>query len=81
MTNNNRRHIVPSPSGGWDVKAPGATRASAHLGTQAAAIARAKQITGNAGGGEVVVHARDGRIRNSDTVWPGRDPFPPRDTK
>ena len=30
MPRNNRRHVVPNPGGGWDVKKPGADRASAH---------------------------------------------------
>ncbi len=81
MASSNSRHVVPNPDGGWDVKAPGAARASAHLNTQSQAVDRARQITHNAGGGEVVIHGRDGRIRDSDTVAPGRDPFPPRDSK
>lgn len=81
MSNQNRRHVVPNPDGGWDVKAPGAKRASAHTDTQKQAISRAKQIVDNAGGGEVRIHGRDGKIRNSDTVAPGNDPFPPRDRK
>jgi hypothetical protein len=28
-----------------------------------------------------VIHGRDGRIRDSDTVPPAKDPHPPRDTK
>jgi hypothetical protein len=75
------RHIVPNPDGGWDVEAPDAIRASSHHDTQAEAEARAKEILRNLGGGEAVIHGRDGRIRDSDTVWPARDPFPPRDTK
>lgn len=77
----NRRHVVPNPNGGWDVKAPGAERASSHHDTQAQAEARAKEIVANAGGGEVRIHGRDGRIRDSDTVPPGRDPMPPRDRR
>lgn len=80
MTRNNR-HIVANPGGGWDVKAPGAERASTHHDTQSDAIDRAREIVHNAGGGEVVTHRRDGRIRDSDTIAPGNDPFPPRDTK
>ena len=80
MTSNNR-HVVPNPDGGWDVKAPGASRASTHHDTQSAAINRAREIVHNAGGGEVVTHGRDGQIRDSDTISPGNDPFPPRDTK
>jgi hypothetical protein len=77
----NERHVVPNPDGGWDVKAPGADRSSAHKDTQADAIDRAREIVGNSGGGEVVIHGRDGRIRDSDTISPGHDPFPPRDTR
>ncbi|WP_084652909.1 DUF2188 domain-containing protein [Nocardioides insulae] len=81
MGNDNRRHVVKNDQGGWDVRGEGAKRASAHADTQADAIARAREIVGNAGGGEVVIHGRDGQIRDSDTVRPGDDPFPPRDTK
>lgn len=81
MGTDNERHVVPSPGGGWDVVAPDAKRASAHTDTQKAAQDRARAIVGNAGGGEVVTHGRDGKIRDSDTVAPGNDPFPPRDRK
>lgn len=81
MTTPTNRHVVPNPSGGWDVKAPGAKRASSHHGTQSQAEKRAKDIVGNNGGGEVRIHGKDGRIRDSDTVAPGRDTSPPRDTK
>lgn len=77
----NDRHVVPNPDGGWDVKKPGASRASAHTETQADAIARARDIVHRAGGGEVRIHGRDGRIRDSDTIPPGHDPNPPRDTR
>ncbi|QAY63955.1 DUF2188 domain-containing protein [Xylanimonas allomyrinae] len=81
MSKQSDRHVVPNPSGGWDVRAPGASRASAHTDTQAQARDRARQIAGNAGGGEVRIHRRDGRIRDSDTVAPGNDPNPPRDKR
>lgn len=77
----NNRHVVPNPDGGWDIKKPGASRSSGHTNTQRDAISRAKDIVRNQGGGEVRTHGRDGKIRNSDTVAPGNDPFPPRDTK
>jgi len=75
------RHVVPNPDGGWDVRAPGARKASSHHDRQSEAEARAKDILANGGGGEAVIHGRDGRIRDSDTVSPGNDPFPPRDSK
>ena len=31
--------------------------------------------------GEVRIHGLDGRIRDSDTIPPARDPFPPRDKR
>lgn len=77
----NDRHVVPNPDGGWDVEAPGAGRASAHKPTQAEAIDRAREIVSNSGGGEIVIHGRDGRIRDADTVSPGNDPNPPHDKK
>lgn len=76
-----KRHIVPNPAGGWDVKAPKSERASSHHKTQSDAVLRAAEIVHRAGGGETVIHGRDGRIRDSDTIRPGKDPFPPRDQR
>jgi hypothetical protein len=56
------------------VKAPGASRASSHHNTQADAIGRARTIIGNAGGGELNIHGRDGSIRAKDTIPNGNDP-------
>lgn len=81
MSKPRNRHVVPNPDGGWDVKAPGAQRSSAHARTQAEADQRAKEIVGNLGGGEVVIHRPDGKIRDSDTVPPGHDPHPPKDMR
>lgn len=78
MTRRNERHVVPNPNGGWDVRKPGSSRSSGHTDTQADAINRARGIVRNVGGGEVVIHRPDGRIRDSDTVAPGNDPFPPK---
>ena len=77
----NDRYVVRSPDGGWDVKGPKASRASSHHDTQADAEVRAKEIVSNLGGGEVRIQGRDGKWRNSDTVPPGNDPNPPRDTR
>ncbi|MBV8686898.1 MAG: DUF2188 domain-containing protein [Alphaproteobacteria bacterium] len=65
----------------WAVVAPHAKRASAITDTQAAAEKRAKQIVGNAGGGEVRIQGRDHRFRDSDTVAPGNDPASSKDRK
>ena len=81
MGHTNDRHVVPNPDGGWDVRKRDASRSSSHHDTQADAIDRGRQIVGNQGGGELYIHGRDGRIRDSDTIAPGSDPNPPRDTK
>ncbi|WP_420364158.1 DUF2188 domain-containing protein [Curtobacterium aetherium] len=35
---------------------------------------RGHQIIGNAGGGELDIHGRDGQIRAEDTISTGNDP-------
>ena len=74
MANDNDRHVVPNAGGGWDVVKGGAQRASSHHETQAEAIARGREIVGNAGGGELNIHGRDNRIRAKDSIEPGNDP-------
>lgn len=74
------RHVVRDGKS-WAVKKPGTASAESRHRTQGAAEQRAKQQVRREGGGEVRIHGRDGRIRDSDTVAPGRDPFPPADAK
>ena len=83
MSKPNNRHIVPKPKNKkpWAVKKTGSNRVSSYDTTQAEAIKRGREIVHNAGGGELVIHRLNGRIRDSDTIAPGNDPFPPRDTK
>ena len=68
-------HVVPHAEG-WATKREGATRAGSVHNTQRDAISRARDqaVTNRV---EVVIHRRDGTIRDSDSY--GRDPFPPRD--
>jgi len=77
---NERRHVVANPQGGWDVKTPGSSLASGHADTQKEAVARAREVVRNSGGGEVRIHGRDGKIRDSDTIASGY-PNPPRGTR
>ena len=70
------RHVVPNPEGGWDVRAPKAERASDHTDTQADAISRAREITRNTGG-QTVTHKTDGTIRDHDSTS-ARNPVPPK---
>jgi hypothetical protein len=68
-------------SGDWRIKREGADRASGVAPTQREAERIAKELAGNSGGGEVRIQGRDGKIRDSDTVPPGHDPYPPKDTR
>lgn len=66
----------------WRVVKAGADRASATASTQSEAEFIAKQLAHQSGGGEVRIHKPNGGpIRDSDTVAPANDPFPPRDKK
>ena len=76
----NDRYVVKQGDD-WAVKKSGAERASGVFNTQREAEQYAKQVVGHLGGGEVRIQDRHGRWRDSDTVPPGGDPFPPRDTK
>lgn len=68
-------HIVPNPTGGWDVKRSGGQRSSGHWDTKAEAVNAGRQISRNQGT-ELVIHRRDGRIQGADSH--GNDPFPPK---
>ncbi len=76
----NDRYVVKHPDG-WTVRSPGSDRASSVHPTQAEAEERAKEFVASLGGGEVRIQDRQGRWRDSDTVQPGHDPYPPRDKK
>ena len=77
MSKKKDQHVVPH-SQGWAVKAEGASKATKVLPTQKDAIERAREIAQNQQS-EVVIHGRDGRIRDKDSY--GNDPIPPKDTK
>ncbi len=79
MARKDRIHVVKR-GGNWVAEREGAKRVSAREPTQGEIERRAKEIARNTGGAEVVIHRRDGVIRDSDTVGK-RDPNPPRDKK
>lgn len=68
-------HVVPH-NGGWATRTEGAGRVGRQYDTQAEAIqggrgqAQREQV-------ELVIHRRDGTIRDSDSY--GKDPNPPKD--
>ena len=81
MSKGRDRTISRRPDGTWENKRNDATRASSLHDTQGEAIASGRSMLGNQGGGELTVKGLDGRIRSKDTIPPGNDPLPPRDTE
>jgi uncharacterized protein DUF2188 len=75
-------HVVKDgDSGKWVVRKAGSSRISGAHESQREAERAAKKFASNAGGGEVRIHDRHGKIRDSDTVAPARDPLPPKDKR
>ncbi len=71
------RHVIPNRArGGWDVVKGDGTRASEHYATEAEAVERAREIVANngSGGGTVLIHGHDGKIRRSDSIAPTESP-------
>jgi hypothetical protein len=71
------QHVTPH-QGGWQVKGETNTRATVVTPTQKEAIKVAREIAKNQQS-EVVIHNREGQIRNKDSH--GNDPFPPKDKR
>lgn len=70
-------HVVPHQDG-WATQKEGAGRAGSVSDTQKEAIERAREQAKREKV-EVVIHRRDGSIRDSDSY--GNDPNPPKDKK
>lgn len=75
------RTISRRPDGTWANKRNDAGKASSVHDTQQAAIEAARRMLQHQGGGELTVQGRDGQFRSKDTIAPGNDPLPPRDTE
>lgn len=74
MAKNRNQHVVPH-DGKWAVKGDGSRRATKVTNTKGEALKAARAIARRQGV-DVVIHGRDGSIRE-DTY--GSDPFPPGD--
>lgn len=77
MSKGKNQHVVPRTDG-WAVKSEGGSKASVIKPTQEKAIKEAIKIAKNQQS-EVVIHGRDGKIRDKDSY--GKDPHPPTDKK
>lgn len=70
-------HVTPDDEG-WVVKSPDRESPLSRHGTQEEAIDAGRRAMHEAGGGELLVHARSGEIRDKITISPGNDPYPPK---
>ena len=70
----NNQHVVPHGQG-WAVRSPSHVRVSGTFRTQKEAIEYARDAA-RSQGTELVIHGRDGRIREKSSY--GTDSFPPR---
>ena len=70
-------HVVPHKDG-WATKKEGASRAGTVTDTRKEAIQRAQQQAKRENV-EVIIHRKDGKIRDSDSY--DNDPTPPKDKK
>jgi len=73
--------MVYRRDGKWVNKKNSSERVTSVHDTQKAAEEAARQNLRNQGGGELITKGRDGRIRSKDTIPPGNDPSPPKDTE
>jgi len=68
-------HVVSRPDEKWSVRKTGEGRASRVFGACSEAVSYARTVA-RSRSAELVIHGRDGRIRQRDTYR--KDPFPPR---
>ena len=81
MSKDRDRTVYRRSDGKWVNKRNDAGRASSLHPTQGAAVSSARQMLNDQGGGELTTKGLSGRIRSKDTISPGNDPYPPRDTE
>lgn len=75
------RTVYRDSDGMWVNKRNDADRASGRHEKQGEAEKEARDMLKNQGGGELTIMGRDHKIRSKDTIAPGNDPNPPKDTE
>jgi hypothetical protein len=73
-SNGENVHVVPRTDG-WAVRTEGSSRATSTHSSQREAIEAARKLAKKSGT-QLVIHGRDGRIRERDSYAP--EPFPPK---
>jgi hypothetical protein len=75
------RTVYRRDNGDWVNKRNDASRPSSIHKTQNDAENTAREMLRNQGGGELTSKGRNGKIRSKDSIQPGNDPLPPKDTE
>jgi len=81
MSKGRDRTVFKRNNGKWVNKRNDSERASSIHETQKEAENAAREMLKNQGGGELTTQGRNSKFRSKDTIQPGNDPFPPRDTE
>ncbi|MBS7541550.1 DUF2188 domain-containing protein [Ancylobacter oerskovii] len=81
MSKDQDRTVYRNAQGEWVNKRNDAERASTLHRTQAEAEAAARGMLSRQAGGELTLKGVNGQIRSKDTIAPGNDPLPPRDSE
>jgi hypothetical protein len=81
MSKTTDRIVSRQPDGQWQNRRNSASRATSLHPTQKEAENAARLLLQKQGGGELTTLGVDGKIRSKDTIPPGNDPNPPRDTE
>ena len=67
-------HVIARSDGNWSVKRTGAERISGNYSSKKEAVTTAKRLATASGGGELIIHARDGRVSDRFKARDGRNP-------
>ena len=81
MSKGRDRTVYQRDDGQWSNKKNDAGKSSSVHDTQQNAVDSAKRMLQNQGGGELTTMGKNGKIRSKDTIAPGNDPYPPKDTE
>lgn len=63
----NSYHVIVKSDGRWNVIKTGAERASGVFPTKKEAITTARELVTKSGGGELIIHEKDGRVSKRDS--------------
>lgn len=78
MSKGRDRLVYRREDGKWANEKNDSEKASSVHNTQKDAIEKARQMLKNQGGGELTIKGTDGKIREKDTIPPGKDSYPPK---